>query len=65
MKKSEIVKPKFPFVIDIRDYVSSSMFIENNHNTSNDSFNKVFTDKPIESSEKGRPFDLFGHILEG
>ena len=65
MKKSEIVKPKFPFVIDIRDYVSNSMFIENKHNTSNDLFNKVLFNNTIESSENRRPFDLFAHILEG
>jgi len=65
MKNSETVKPKFHFLVDVRDYLSTSMIIKNNHNKSNDSDHEMLFDKSIITSEKIKPFDLFAHILEG
>jgi len=65
MKNLETVKSKFLFLADVRDYLSTSMIIKNNHNKSNDSEHEMLFDKPISTSEKIKPFDLFAHILEG
>ena len=65
MKKSEIEKSNFPFTVDVRDYLSTSMIIKNNHNKPNDMVNDLLSDKTIESSENKGAFDLFAHILEG
>jgi|GEM_PF-1566104 len=65
MKNLETVKSKFLFLADVRDYLSTSMIIKNNHNKSNDSEHEMLFDKSISTSEKNKPFDLFAHILEG
>ena len=65
MKNSETEKPKFPFLVDVRDYLSTSMIIKNNHNKSNDSETKMLFDKSISMNDKNNTFDLFAHILEG
>ena len=62
MKNSE--KPKFPFLVDVRDYLSNKMIMKSNHDKSiNTATNGLF--KTLEMSENKRPFDLFAHILEG
>jgi len=65
MKKSEIEKSNFPFTVDVRDYLSTSMIIKNNHNKPNVTRNSLLSNKTIESSENKGAFDLFAHILEG
>jgi len=65
MKKSEITKQKFPFLVDVRDYLSSSMIMKSNQNKSNDPEKKVFSDITPENSDNKKSFDLFAHILEG
>ena len=64
MKNSENEKPKFPFLVEVRDYLSNSMLMKNNHNKSNDAENNVLFKKSAEKSDN-IPFDLFAHILEG
>jgi len=64
MKNSENEKPKFPFLVDVRDYLSNSMLMKNNHNKSNDGESNVLFKKSAEKSDN-IPFDLFAHILEG
>ena len=65
MKKSEIKKSNFPFTVDKRDYLSTSMIIKNNHNKPNDMMNGLLFNKTIENLENKGAFDLFAHILEG
>ena len=65
MKNSETEKPTFHFLVDVRDYLSTSMIIKNNHNNTNDSDQEMLSNKPISLSEKNIKFDLFAHILEG
>jgi len=65
MKKSEFENSKFPIVVDLFDYLSTSMIIKNNHKKSNDTVNDLLSIKTIEKSENSRAFDLFAHILEG
>jgi len=65
MKNSETEKPTFHFLVDVRDYLSTSMIIKNNHNKTNDSDQEMLSNKPISLSEKNIKFDLFAHILEG
>jgi len=65
MKNSEIQKPKFPFLVDVRDYISNSMIIKNNHNKLNETSDDVLFKVSDDRSENSRPFDLFAHILEG
>ena len=65
MKKTEKEKPKFPFLVDVRDYISNSMIIKNNYSISNQADKDFSVDTCGENTEKSRPFDLFAHILEG
>ena len=65
MKNSETEKPKFPFLVDVRDYLSNSMIIKNNHNNTNYSDHEMLFEQSISLNEKNKPFDLFAHILEG
>jgi hypothetical protein len=65
MKNSEIARPKFPFLVDERDYLSNSMKTNSNHSNLNDADKKVIFNKTDENSDQNRPFDLFAHILEG
>ena len=65
MKNSEIEKPKFPFLVDVRDYLSNSMILKKNHSNPNDSEDEVSFDKTFQGLEKNKNFDLFAHILEG
>jgi len=64
MKNSKTEKLKFPFLVDVRDYLSNSMFIKNNQNKPNDEERIVLLKKTDEKSDSN-PFDLFAHILEG
>lgn len=64
MKNSENEKQEFPFFVDVRDYLSNSMLMKNNHNKSNDAENNVLFKKTDEKTDS-IPFDLFAHILEG
>ena len=65
MKKSETEKLEFPFEVDERQYLSTSMIIKNNLKKSNDTVKDLLSIKTIQKSENCRPFDLFAHILEG
>ena len=65
MKKSETEKLEFPFEVDERQYLSTSMIIKNNLKKSNDTVKDLLFNKTIEISENIRTFDLFAHILEG
>ncbi|MDD4972115.1 MAG: hypothetical protein PHT07_22030 [Paludibacter sp.] len=62
MKNSE--KPKFPFLVDVRDYLSNTMIMKSNREKLNNTETNVLF-KSLEMSENKRPFDLFAHILEG
>ena len=65
MKKSEIEKSNFPFIVDVRDYLSTSMIIKNNLNKPNETGNDLLFIKSIERSENKTAFDLFENIIEG
>ena len=65
MKNSEIARPKFPFLVDVRDYLSNSMIMKNNHSNPNDLKKNELFRHPVENSDNKSPFDLFAHILEG
>ena len=64
MKNSKAEKQKFPFLVDVRDYRSNSMFVKNNQNKPNDGERNALLKKADEKSDSN-PFDLFAHILEG
>ena len=65
MKKFEIEKPKFTIIVDITDYISNSMMIQNNQNILIETDNILLNESPVEDPEDNRTFDLFAHILEG
>lgn len=65
MKNSEIAKHKFPFAVDVRDYLSDPMTMKSHHNKPSDSEKNPLSDKTVEDPEGSIPFDLFAHILEG
>lgn len=65
MKNSEIARPKFPFLVDVRDYLSNSMNLKNNRSNQNDLRRNNSIRNTVEHSDNNRPFDLFAHILEG
>jgi hypothetical protein len=64
MKNSENEKAKNPFLVDVRDYLSSSMHVKKNHYKLIDQGKSLLFKGSVEKSES-RPFDLFAHILEG
>jgi len=63
MKKTVSKKPVFPFIIDVRDYVSFSTIINKDQKKPGITSNQLFSNEPEESKEN--TFNLFGHILEG
>jgi len=65
MKNSETENPKFPFLVDVRDYLSNSMILKKNNFKPNNSVKGILFENTFHGSEKNKPFDLFAHILEG
>lgn len=65
MKNSEIARPKFPFLVDVRDYLSNQMKTNSNHNKLIDSEKRILIYETVDNSDHSRPFDMFAHILEG
>jgi hypothetical protein len=65
MKKSEANKEKFPFIIDVRDYISFSTIIKKENHNQIDKESVSFSDYKTENAEKNKSFNLFSYILEG
>jgi len=65
MKNSKITKTESPVLLDVRDYLSSSMFLKNNNDTPVETDNNIPVNKAVENLKNNRCFDLFAHILEG
>ena len=65
MKNPEIEKKKFPFIIDVRDYITPSTIIKKEEFKSNEKGIDLSVDDNSKDSEKAGTFDLFSHILEG
>jgi len=65
MKNTKNTKTESPFLIVVRDYLSSSMLLKNDQNIPVDTDNNVPVNKSIQNSKKTSNFDLFAHILEG
>ena len=64
MKNTEIEKQKNNLIFDVREYISTSMIINNNNTSySNESRDEMLYDRS--DNELIGSFDLYAHILEG
>ncbi len=65
MKKSEINRQKFPFILDVRDYISFSTIIKKESINHNETEIPFFSEIKLDIAQKNKSFNLFSHILEG
>jgi len=65
MKNSKIAKPATPLLMDVRDYLSSSMFLKKVQHAQVETVKDMPVTKTEENSKSNSCFDLFAHILEG
>ena len=65
MKNPETEKKKFPFIIDVRNYVTPSTIFKKKQLKSKEKRVDLSVDDNSNNSERAGTFDLFSHILEG
>jgi len=65
MKKTAFKKPVFPFIVDVRDYVTFSTIIKKDQVESGISSKHLILVEHEESIVQINTFNLFAHILEG